>query len=73
MPIGHVPRTIKILAKGTNTRKCGPGDIISVTGVYMPAPFVGFKAVRAGLTHDTFIDAYKIVKDKQNFKESILT
>ena len=29
--------------------------------------------MRAGLTHDTYLEAYKIVKDKQNFKESILT
>ena len=39
VPIGHVPRTLKVFAKGINTRKCSPGDIITVVGVYMPAPF----------------------------------
>ena len=73
VPIGHVPRTIKIVAKGINCRKCGPGDIVTITGVYMPAPFTGFAAMRAGLTHDTYIEAFKISKDKQNFRETILT
>lgn len=64
VPIGHVPRTMKVLARGVNTRKCSPGDIVTITGVYMPSPYTGFKAMRAGLTHDTHIEAFKIVKDK---------
>jgi hypothetical protein len=39
----------------------------------MPTPFAGFAAMRAGLTHDTHIEACKIVKDKQNFKELMLS
>jgi DNA replication licensing factor MCM7 len=74
VPIGHVPRTMNILAKGINTRRCAPGDIITVTGVYMPFPFTGFQAMRTGmLTHDTYLEAFAISKDKQNFKESFLT
>ena len=74
VPIGHVPRTMSIIAKGTNTRRCAPGDIITVTGVYMPSPFHGFAAMRSGvLTHDTYLEAFQISKDKQNYKESFLT
>lgn len=29
--------------------------------------------MKAGLSHDTFIEAFKITKDKQNFKETMLT
>ena len=47
VPIGHVPRTIKIQAKGEITRKCSPGDMVTVTGIFMPAPFYGFR--RPGL------------------------
>ena len=53
-----------IIAKGTNTRKCSPGDIITVTGVYMPQPFMGFQAMKTGLTHDTYLEAFLISKDK---------
>jgi DNA replication licensing factor MCM7 len=64
---------MNIIAKGINTRKCAPGDIITVTGVYMPSPFHGFQAMRTGvLTHDTYLEAFSITKDKQNFKESFL-
>jgi len=74
VPIGHVPRTMNIVANGVNTRRCGPGDIITVTGVYMPQPFHGFAAMRTGmLTHDTYLEAFQIQKDKQNYKESFLT
>lgn len=74
MPIGHVPRTMNIVAKGVNARKCGPGDIITVTGVYMPSPFHGFQAMRTGmLTHDTYLEAFNVSKDKENYKDSFLT
>lgn len=29
--------------------------------------------MRAGLSHDTFLEAYRITKDKQNFRETFLT
>lgn len=46
---------IKIVARGEITRKCGPGDMVSVTGIFMPQPTYGFK--RSGLFQDTFIEA----------------
>jgi len=58
VPIGHVPRQIKVIARGPVTRQCSPGDIVQITGVYMPSPFTGFQALTAGLTHDTHIEAY---------------
>jgi DNA replication licensing factor MCM7 len=64
---------MNIIAKGVNTKSCSPGDIVTVTGVYMPAPFHGFQARRAALVHDTYLEAFKVTKDKQNFKESFLT
>lgn len=41
----------------------------------MPTHFTGgFRGGnRAGLIHDTYIEAFKIVKDKQNFKSYILS
>jgi len=62
VPIGHVPRTIKVICKGEVTRKCSPGDMVSVTGIFMPSPFYGYR--RGGLHQDTFLEAFDIVKDK---------
>jgi len=39
----------------------------------MPSPFTGFAALTAGLTHDTHIEAYHIVKDKINFRQYMLS
>ena len=64
---------MKCVAKGVNTKKCGPGDIVTITGCYMPAPYTGFAAMRSGLAHDTYLECYNITKDKQNFKESFLS
>jgi DNA replication licensing factor MCM7 len=47
---------IKVFARGEMTRKCSPGDIVTITGVYMPAQSFGFKS--AGLIADTFIEAF---------------
>lgn len=64
---------MKCIATGVNTKKCGPGDIVTITGVYLPAPYTGFAAMRSGLAHDTYLDCYQVNKDKQNFRESFLS
>lgn len=64
VPIGHVPRHIKVLAKGSMVKKASPGDFVTMTGVYMPAPFQGFQAMKAGLTHDTFLEVMDIIREK---------
>ena len=67
VPIGHVPRTIKVRATGANTRKCTPGDGVTVTGVYMPATNFGFRAPT--LTQDTYLEAFEVTKDKLSHGE----
>ena len=39
----------------------------------MPTPAAGFSSFKTGLNHDVHIEAYKITKDKQNFKEYMLS
>lgn len=73
VPIGHVPRTLKIQAKGLMVNQCTPGDIIQVTGIHMPSPFSGFKGMRSGLIHETYIDCFQINKQKKTYKELHVT
>ncbi|CAI2386841.1 unnamed protein product [Moneuplotes crassus] len=73
VPVGHVPRTLKIQAKGLLVNQCTPGDIVEVTGIHMPAPYSGFRGMRAGLIHDTFIEPFKIKKQKKTYKELNIT
>jgi len=36
VPVGSIPRSFNVIATGELCRKCNPGDIISLTGVYLP-------------------------------------
>jgi DNA replication licensing factor MCM7 len=57
VPVGHVPRMMSAHTHGDNTRKASPGDIVSITGIFLPVPFTGFRAIRAGLISDTCVRA----------------
>ena len=39
VPVGHIPRTLTLIARGEMTRKLGPGDIADVAGIFLPTPF----------------------------------
>ena len=39
----------------------------------MPAPFTGFRAMKAGLTQDTYLDAMSVVREKQNYTDDYLS
>ena len=69
VPVGHVPRALKLQAKGLMVGQCSPGDIVEVTGIHMPEQHKGFRGMRAGLIHDTYIDVFKILKQKKTYKE----
>ncbi len=44
-----------------------PGDVMTVVGVFMPTPFTGFKAMKAGLIADTYLDVHDIIKAKKAY------
>lgn len=73
VPIGHVPRSLDLIAKGPMTRQCSPGDIVSVTGIYMPAKPDKYNPLRSHLTHHTHVEVFQIVKQKINFREHMLS
>ena len=35
VPVGHIPRTITIHCIGELTRTCGPGDTVTVSGIFL--------------------------------------
>ena len=72
VPVGNIPRSLTIYAKGENTRLCKPGDHIQVTGVFLPVLKTGFKQVSAGLLSDTFLEAHSIVKLNKTEDEEML-
>ncbi|KTW30638.1 hypothetical protein T552_00354 [Pneumocystis carinii B80] len=65
--VGHIPRTLIIHLYGSITRSMNPGDIMDVSGIFLPMPFLGFKAIRAGLLTDTYLECQYIVKLKKQY------
>ncbi|KAG5520075.1 hypothetical protein PMAC_001151 [Pneumocystis sp. 'macacae'] len=65
--VGHIPRTLVIHLYGSITRSMNPGDILDVSGIFLPIPFVGFKAIRAGLLTDTYLECQYVNKLKKQY------
>lgn len=41
VPMGHVPTGLVVHARGETTRQCGPGDVVTIWGVFLPTPASG--------------------------------
>lgn len=65
VPTGRIPRSLTVICRADTTRLASPGDIISLTGIFLPSPFTGYQAMRAGLTADTYIEAHEIRRVKR--------
>jgi len=69
VPVGHIPRSVSIHVKGEMTRRCSPGDVVTVTGIFLPIRYTGFRALKVGLQADTFVEAMGIERKKKTFDE----
>ena len=70
VPIGHIPRSLTIHCVGELTRSCSPGDSVTVVGVFLPLRYEGFKAMRSGLSSDTYLLASDISVHKKSYDEN---
>ena len=72
VPVGHIPRTLTIHCHGTLTRQINPGDVVDVAGIFLPTPYTGFKAIRAGLLTDTYLEAQHINQHKKAYDDLVI-
>ena len=56
---------------GELTRSCSAGDVVTVSGIFLPVPYAGFKAIRAGLITDTYLEAQSVEKHKKSYVDFI--
>lgn len=47
----------------------GPGDVVELSGIFLPIPYVGFRAMRAGLIADTYLEAMSVTHFKKKYEE----
>ncbi|KAI9856152.1 MAG: Mcm2-7 hexameric complex component [Vezdaea acicularis] len=69
VPVGHIPRQLTIHCHGTLTRQINPGDVVDVAGIFLPTPYTGFKAIRAGLLTDTYLEAQHVTQHKKAYED----
>lgn len=72
VPKGHIPRTMTVQIRGELTRQVGPGDLVEISGIFLPTPYTGFRAMRAGLVADTYLEAMSITQTKKRYDEYVL-
>ncbi|KAM4054903.1 MCM2/3/5 family protein [Hirsutella rhossiliensis] len=72
VPIGQIPRSLTVLCYGSLVRKINPGDVIDIAGIFLPTPYTGFKAMKAGLLTDTYVEAHHIHQHKKAYSEMIV-
>ncbi|KAJ7172150.1 MCM2/3/5 family-domain-containing protein [Mycena filopes] len=73
VPVGHIPRSMTVHVSGNLTRLMNPGDEVHIGGIFLPVPYTGFQAIRAGLLHDTYLEAHNIFQQKKQYSEMEMT
>lgn len=54
---------------GSQTRLLNPGDIVHLGGTFLPTPYTGFQAIRAGLLTDTYLDVHYVHQLKKQYND----
>uniref|UniRef100_A0AAR2J6H6 DNA replication licensing factor MCM7 n=1 Tax=Pygocentrus nattereri TaxID=42514 RepID=A0AAR2J6H6_PYGNA len=60
VPVGNIPRSMTVYARGENTRVAQPGDHVAVSGVFLPLLRSGFRQAVQGLLSETYLEAHSI-------------
>ncbi|KAG7193585.1 DNA replication licensing factor MCM7 [Scheffersomyces spartinae] len=68
VPVGHIPRAMSVHVNGDLVRSMNPGDIVDISGVFMPLPYTGIRALRAGLLTETYLEAQYVHQHKKLYK-----
>lgn len=72
VPIGSIPRTINIKLNGEITRTCTSGDVVKISGIFLPMPYSGYRAMKAGFLADTFLEATHVTQSKKSYADEFI-
>ncbi|PFH54266.1 hypothetical protein AMATHDRAFT_72770 [Amanita thiersii Skay4041] len=73
VPVGHIPRSMTVHVNGALTRTLNPGDVVHIAGIFLPVPYTGYQAIRAGLLTDTYLELHYVHQLKKQYSEMELT
>ncbi|KAF3912080.1 hypothetical protein ABW21_db0202959 [Orbilia brochopaga] len=69
VPVGHIPRSITVQCHGAQARSINPGDVVDIAGIFLPTPYTGFRAIKAGLLTDTYLEAQHVTQHKKQYQD----
>jgi len=69
VPVGTIPRSLKVIAEGGTTMQASPGDVVNITGVYLTESSHGFKALIATPVTNPYFYALKMDQHKRSYAE----
>lgn len=72
VPVGHIPRTLTVNCNGSLVRQVNPGDVVDIAGIFLPTPYTGFRAIKAGLLTDTYLEAQYITQHKKAYDNLVM-
>ncbi|CCL99994.1 uncharacterized protein FIBRA_02019 [Fibroporia radiculosa] len=73
VPVGHIPRSMTVHVHGNLTRHMSPGDVVHLGGIFLPIPYTGYQAIRAGLLTDTYLESHYIHQLKKQYNDMDIT
>ena len=73
VPVGHIPRQLSVQCHGALTRQVNPGDVVDIAGIFLPTPYTGFQAIKAGLMTDTYLEAQYVNQHKKAYDNMVLS
>ncbi|KAL8291343.1 hypothetical protein RQP46_002321 [Phenoliferia psychrophenolica] len=73
VPVGHIPRSMTIHLYGNQTRLVSPGDVVHLSGIFLPIPYESFKAMKLGLLTDSYLEAHHVHQLKKQYEAMRLT
>eukprot|EP00048_Salpingoeca_helianthica_P003470 m.67630 g.67630 ORF g.67630 m.67630 type:complete len:736 (+) comp12719_c0_seq4:22-2229(+) len=73
VPPGSIPRAMTVHLRGHQTRSASPGDVVTITGIFLPMPNQGYRAIRIGLLTTTYLDAHLVEQEKIAHADHVLT
>ncbi|KZZ88686.1 DNA replication licensing factor mcm7 [Ascosphaera apis ARSEF 7405] len=72
VPVGHIPRQLTVHCNGALVRQMNPGDVVDIAGIFLPIPYTGFRALKAGLLTDTYLEAQHVTQHKKAYESLVV-
>ncbi|KAK4537810.1 hypothetical protein CDCA_CDCA14G3835 [Cyanidium caldarium] len=69
VPVGSIPRTLAVHMRGELAHSCSAGDEVIISGIFLPMLLSGFRALKAGLLSDAYLEATHVEHQKRDYKQ----